>query len=130
MNDKKEHIVVVDDDEDLTALIKRALESRGFEVTCIHTGAAAKKYLFEESRYRDVNLLILDRILPDMDGIEILKLWGEKEHHMPCLVLSVLSSDREVLTGLRTGAVDYIGKPFNLQILVNKALSLVKQERE
>lgn len=121
-------IVVVDDDADLTELLDHAFSSRGFDVKVLSDGKSAWKYLFDEKGYLQTDLLILDRILPDRDGMDILHEWrkiGDKAP--PVLVLSVLSSEKEVLSGLKHGALDYIPKPFNLQILVNKALSLLKR---
>lgn len=122
------HIVVVDDDADLTQLLDHAFGSRGFDVKVLNDGKSAWKYLFDEKGYLETDLLILDRILPDRDGMDILHEWRKIEDKAPpVLVLSVLSSEKEVLSGLKQGALDYIPKPFNLQILVNKALALLKR---
>ncbi|QLH35030.1 MAG: response regulator [Parachlamydiaceae bacterium] len=74
-------------------------------------------------------LLILDRILPDMDGLDILKEFREKSKvQIPILILSALNTDSDILSGLQLGAIDYIGKPFSIYLLVQKALNLLKEK--
>lgn len=122
---KRKKVIIVDDDTDLLKLLVYAFESEGFEVKGLETGREAIDYLSKDENTKSACLLVLDRILPDMDGLDILKqLPQDLKKRIPVLILSVLSAERDVLSGLRQGAVDYIGKPFNLPILMQKALRL------
>lgn len=124
MQDKK-RVIIIDDDTDLLKLLVYAFQSEGFDVYGFENGKTAIEYLQKEENIRSVCLLVLDRILPDMDGLEILKHLPEPlKKRIPVLILSVLSGERDVLSGLRQGAVDYIAKPFNLPILMEKAMRL------
>lgn len=124
MQDKK-RVIIIDDDTDLLKLLVYAFQSEGFDVYGFENGKTAIEYLQKEDNIRSVCLLVLDRILPDMDGLEILKHLPEPlKKRIPVLILSVLSGERDVLSGLRQGAVDYIAKPFNLPILMEKAMRL------
>jgi DNA-binding response OmpR family regulator len=125
----KNKVVIVDDDEDLLRLLISLFKSEGFEVQGFKTGKEALVYLLNETNISTMCLLILDRILPDMDGIEILKLFRSKYHDpIPILILSVLSAEKDVMQGLQQGAVDYMAKPFSIPILLQKARKLISHE--
>lgn len=123
MNKNKKKIVIVDDDEDLTKLLESSFKAKGFDVVKIASGKKAIQYL-DDKHLSTTSLLVLDRILPDMDGIEILK---KVKNKVPVLVLSVLSAEQDVLEGLEKGAIDYVSKPFSLPIFMQKALSVMKK---
>ncbi len=118
-------IVIVDDDEDLLKSLTFILKSEGLEVQGFITGKEALDYLTKEENINTCSLLILDRLLPDMDGLDILRsLNATFLKHCPVLILSLLSSDKDILSGLTTGALDYITKPFNLEIFTEKVKKL------
>lgn len=122
----KNTVVVVDDDEDLQNLLVAAFKAKHFDVKSIKTGKAALSYLLDKKNHASIALIILDRLLPDMDGIAILKEFEKSSPgEIPVLILSVLSSEKDILSGFKLGATDYVGKPFNLPILIQKALSLM-----
>ncbi len=122
----KKTIVIVDDDEDLLKLLVAAFKAKGFSVKTMTTGKEGLSFLTDEKNNKDISLVILDRILPDMDGIEILKkIHSQFPHFAPVLILSVLTAEKDVLKGLKSGAVDYMGKPFSLPVLMEKALVLI-----
>lgn len=119
-------VVIVDDDEDLLRLLIASFKSKGFEVESFTTGKAAVSFLSNEKNLEGVRLLILDRMLPDMDGIDILRFFrGKYDDKIPVLILSVLSSEKDTLEGLQKGAVDYMAKPFSVSILLQKARKLI-----
>ncbi len=123
---KNNKIIIVDDDEDLLRILVFYFEGKGFEVHTIATGKEAVKFLLNEKNMKEVCLLVLDRMLPDMEGLDILTRFTEKYHHqVPVLILSVLGSDKDIIEGLKKGAVDYVKKPFNHDVLMQKALSLI-----
>lgn len=125
---KHKKIVIVEDDEDLLPLLIAAFQAQGFDVHEIINGKEASDYLMEEKNLDSLCLIILDRFLPDMDGIEILKQFINKFHNrVPVLIFSILSSEKDVIEGFKYGAVDYVTKPFSLPILMSKALSLISR---
>lgn len=121
-------VILVDDDEDLLRLLVFAFQGKGFEVKALTRGKEALDYLLEEKNLESVCILVLDRVLPDMDGLEILqKFRAQSSQPIPVLILSSLSAEKDVLEGLKQGAIDYVSKPFSLPILMQKALSLIQK---
>lgn len=121
-------IAIVDDDDDLLKLLAHSFNAKGFEVETFSTGKQAYEFFSEEKNCKDISLLVLDRLLPDMDGLDVLKLLEKKcPQHMPVLILSVLTTEKDVLSGLKLGAVDYVGKPFSIPVLIQKALALIEK---
>ncbi len=124
-------IILVEDDNDLAQLLILALNSNNYEVERFENGKAALKYIAESQNLDAISLIILDRMLPDMDGIEILKkIKVMKKSGVPVLILSALSAEGDVIGGLKLGAVDYITKPFNLKILMEKVSLLISKEQK
>ncbi|MDE3056163.1 MAG: response regulator [Verrucomicrobiota bacterium] len=122
----KRTIVLVDDDEDLLKLLAFEFHNLGFEVKSFVTGTTALAFLSQDENLKNVPLVILDRILPDMDGLEILKGLKSNSHmKVPVLILSVLSGEENIMSGLQLGAVDYITKPFSVFLLLQKAMNLM-----
>lgn len=119
-------VLLVDDDEDLLRIVSFYFKGRGFETKEVTTGAEALSYIADEKNMERVALVVLDRLLPDADGLDILAKIREKyKSKVPVLILSVLGADKDVLEGLKKGALDYVGKPFNPDILMQKAMSLI-----
>ena len=102
------HVVVVDDDERLLALARLALQKQGIRVSTAETAEAAQKLIGTDPP----DLVILDIVLPDMSGWELLRLIRETDN---CLVmlLSGRDSDIDKARGLDLGADDYLTKPFS-----------------
>lgn len=120
-------ILIVDDDPHILNLLQSALKSKGYETKGLATGHEALDFIKSGSEIDSYNLLILDRILPDMEGSEILSvLRNELKKNVPVLILSSLSGEKDVLGGLEKGATDYITKPFNIDILLQKVSSIIK----
>jgi len=121
-------ILAVDDDQDLLHLIATTLKSQNFEVETIANGREAIAYLSDQANAEKIGLLILDRMLPDMDGLDILKFVLEKyPNKIAVLILSALSSEKDTLEGLKRGAVDYMTKPFSINVLLQKAKQLINK---
>ncbi len=120
-SESKKKLIIIDDDEDLLKLLTYEFHSIGFDVISFTTGAAGLAFLLDEKNLKDMLLLILDRVLPDMDGLDILHQFEKKfPHKIPVLFLSILSSEDEVIKGLQGGAIDYITKPFSIFALMQK----------
>lgn len=124
----KKKVVIVDDDLDLLKILAFAFKEEGFAIETFGTGKEALKALTRKGALGSISLLILDRMLPDMDGMDIAKALKEKNGSAPpILFLSVLSSEKDILKGLRIGAIDYIAKPFNIDVLLQKAKLLLRK---
>jgi DNA-binding response OmpR family regulator len=122
-------IVIVDDDVDLLKMMTHAFESQDFEVKVFTLGNDALNYFADPNNLNSTQLIILDRLLPDMDGLEILQQLSEKyKKKLPIvLILSVLDAEKDILKGLEMGAIDYLAKPFNLQVLIDQTRSLLNK---
>lgn len=119
--------MLVDDDNNLLRLLEATFKSKGYEVQSFAKGAEAKAFLENEANVNTLSLLVLDRMLPDIDGVEILKFFFSKyQGKVPVIILSSLSSEKDVMEGLGKGATDYLTKPFNASVLLQKAEKLMK----
>ncbi len=102
-------IVLIEDDSDLYALLKYNLEKEGFAMAGSQTGKGA----IELCRRERPDLILLDIMLPDSDGLDICK--GIRKHpelaHIPVIMLTTSSQDRDVLTSYGYGASEYVTKP-------------------
>ncbi len=116
-------VLLVDDEPALTNLLKMALHYEGWEIEVARDGreAIAK---FEEFA---PDLLVLDIMLPDIDGLEILRRVRESEGYTPTLFLTARDSVLDRVTGLTAGADDYLTKPFSLEELVARLRGLLRR---
>ncbi|MBM3183781.1 MAG: response regulator transcription factor [Chlamydiae bacterium] len=125
---KKDTVLIVEDDEDILQILTLAFKSKGFNTKGFANGKEALSYLMKKENTDSACLLVLDRLLPDMDGLEILKKLQEKfPNKLPVLILSALSAEKDVLEGLKKGAVAYEVKPFSISVLMQKALVLMNR---
>ena len=113
-------ILVVDDEKTITDLVGIYLEKEGYEVTLAYNGAdAAKEILAHE-----FDLAILDVMLPDIDGFELLRTI-RADHTYPVIMLTARDSQRDKIEGLTLGADDYVSKPFRpLELMARVAAQL------
>ena len=114
----KETILVVDDEEDILELVRHHLKREGYEVQCADSGEKA----LTAARSNPVNLIVLDLMLPGIDGLEVTrKLKNDPQtKHIPILMLSAKGEESDVVTGLELGADDYVTKPFSADDLLEK----------
>lgn len=121
-----QEICLVDDDVDLTNMLTYSFSTRGYKVCSFNNG---KDFLEEAKNRKGVKLpklIILDRELPDYDGMDIFKiLKQELKINIPVLFLSSKSTEKDIYNALEAGAVDYVTKPFSLKILLQKTLNLI-----
>lgn len=101
-------ILLIEDDRELCLSLRSMLEQQGFEVTVSHDGEEGLFYLLENAH----DLVLLDRMLPEMDGMEVLRQARRQQVTVPVIFLTALGSLDERITGLDCGADDYIVKPF------------------
>ena len=111
-------IVVVDDEKEMAQLLKIELESEGYQVSMAHDGKAG----FALIRGMKPNLVILDVMMPKMDGYEVLNaIRGDPTiKDIPVIMLSAKGLENEVKKGLRLGATEYILRPFDPESLIKR----------
>ena len=107
-------VLVADDAPTVTLLVERALEAAGYHVTTVSDGAAA----CEAGLTGEFDLALLDHLMPNMLGAEVLQHWSDAEVGFRTIILSGMDHDELVIELLEMGAVDFIRKPFNITELV------------
>ena len=105
-----QRLLLVEDEEGLQNVIKLNLELEGYFVSIANDGIEALK-LFNENRY---DLVILDVMLPELDGFSVCTTIRLKDQKTPILFLTAKDSSQDRITGLKIGGDDYLVKPFNL----------------
>ena len=116
-------VLVVEDDPDIGRLVTLQLNELDCESRLIADGVTALAEA-EAGRY---DLVILDVMLPRMDGLEICKRLRAREHHTPILMLTAMSSEIDRVLGLELGADDYLTKPFSLAELLARVKALLRR---
>lgn len=107
-------ILLVEDDRSLSDALSQSLRSEGYAVNGACTAAQALSALATG----EFTLMILDLGLPDMDGLEVLRQAHRNKHSVPTLILTARDSMTDKITGLDSGADDYLAKPFDMQELL------------
>jgi two-component system, OmpR family, alkaline phosphatase synthesis response regulator PhoP len=118
-------ILVVDDEEDLLELIRYNLTKEGYRVECAASGEQA----IQEARASVPDLIVLDLLLPNVDGLDVCKHLKSdpKTQHVPIVMLTAKSEEADVVTGLELGADDYITKPFSPRVLLARIRSVLRR---
>lgn len=117
------NILMIEDDKELCEAVSFRLEQEGFSVTACHDGEEGLYYM-QESPF---DLVILDRMLPHMNGIEVLKEARSRQIGTPVLMLTALGELNDRLTGLNGGADDYMVKPFAFEELLARIRCLLRR---
>lgn len=123
----KHKILIVDDNPDSIAIMRSILESRGYDVAAAQSGAEALDFLQRET----VNLVLLDIMMPEMSGTEVLQRIKDNAAtgRLPVILVTAKTQDEDVLSGYQYGADYYITKPFTAkQLLYGIELILGKGE--
>ncbi len=116
------HILLVDDDAELCSLLREFLQREGFTVTCEHEGNRGLAKAAEAG----VDLVVLDVMLPGIDGFEILRrLRGQSK--VPVIMLTARGEDVDRIVGLELGADDYLPKPFNPRELAARIRAILRR---
>jgi two-component system alkaline phosphatase synthesis response regulator PhoP len=126
MAEKSFSILLVEDEENLQEALKLNLELEGYEVTSSYDGADALKVVQQEH----FDLIILDVMLPEMDGIAVCETIRLTNTDIPILILSARNSSADRVLGLKKGADDYLTKPFNLEELLLRVDKLIKKSEQ
>src|SRR6187431_1390991 len=123
---KKTSILLVEDEENLQEALKLNLELEGYEVTSAWDGLEALKAIQQEH----FDLMILDVMLPEMDGISVCENIRLQNNDIPILILSAKNSSADRVLGLKKGADDYLTKPFNLEELLLRVHKLIEKNKK
>jgi two-component system alkaline phosphatase synthesis response regulator PhoP len=124
--DKKASILLVEDEENLHEALKLNLELEGYEITSCYNGTDALKAI--QNEYFD--LIILDIMLPGIDGIHITENIRVQQNEVPILILSAKNTGADRVLGLKKGADDYLTKPFNLEELLLRVEKLIQKNKK
>jgi two-component system response regulator VicR len=123
MNQMSKKIMVVDDEPDTVDLIKLVLETEGFEVITAFSG----KECLDKLSLEEPDAILLDIMMPEMDGWEVFKKIRQKHKNLPVAILTVRNQDIDKMLGLHVlKANDYITKPFGRKELVERVKKMVK----
>ena len=122
--DMAKKILVVDDEKPISDIIKFNLEKEGYEVVVAYDGEAA----LEQVEAENPDLIILDLMLPKIDGLEVAKRVRAK-HTMPIIMVTAKDSELDKVLGLELGADDYVTKPFNPLEVMARVKSLLRRSQ-
>ncbi len=124
----KKKILVVEDDRDISELIVYNLEREGYDLACLYDG----KHVLEFVHKRKPEIIILDLMLPEVDGIELCRsLKNDPDtKQIPIVMLTAKSEEADVVVGLQMGADDYIPKPFSPKVLVARIKAITRRTSE
>jgi two-component system, OmpR family, alkaline phosphatase synthesis response regulator PhoP len=122
----RERILVVDDEEDLLELVNYNLSKEGYRVHCVESGEKA----LAEARTSLPDLIVLDLLLPAVDGLEVCRLLkaDPRTQQIPVIMLTAKSAEADVVTGLELGADDYLTKPFSPRVLLARIKALLRRK--
>jgi DNA-binding response OmpR family regulator len=121
------HILVIDDEAVLRQTITRILQGAGHEVTTAATGREGLAYLAQQT----FDLVYLDIRLPDISGLEVLKIVSQKYTGIPVLLFTAQPDMNSAIQAMRDGAIDYLLKPLKPQALIDRTQTLLaRQEKE
>lgn len=118
-------ILIIEDEKRLARLLKQGLEEQGFAVDVAHDGAEGH-YQAEQYPY---DAVLLDLMLPEVDGLAILKALREKGNDVPVLIVTARGDVEDRIRGLNLGADDYLAKPFDLEELIARLRALIRRSR-
>ena len=119
-------LLIIEDDPHIGALLERGLRNEGFDVTLVTTGesgigtACATRH----------DAIILDLLLPDISGLDVCRRLRAGRVDTPILMLTALDTTENIVDGLRTGADDYLTKPFDVEELLARLDALIRRSRQ
>src|SRR3989338_10660573 len=121
----KKKILIVEDDRDISELVRYNLEREGYDVSALFEGGDA----FDHALKRRPDLIILDLMLPGTDGMEICRLLKneDKTKNIPVIMLTAKGEESDVVVGLQRGADDYMTKPFSPKVLTARVKAILRR---
>ena len=117
-------VLIIDDDKELCALMKKCIEQEKLSAVTVYNGIEGVRLIDENKD--SYSLIILDVMLPDIDGFQILQKIRDTSN-IPVLMLTAKSSEEDKVFGLRLGADDYLTKPFGINELLARVNSLIRR---
>lgn len=119
-------ILIVDDDKEIVELLSIYVKNEGYEAVTAYSGKEALTKLLTNS---DIKLMILDIMMPNMNGIDVIK-EVRKDSQIPIIIVSAKTADMDKIQGLITGADDYVSKPFNPLEVMARVKSLLRRSEQ
>jgi DNA-binding response OmpR family regulator len=119
-------ILVVEDEHRIAQAVKEGLEQESYAVDVAYDGEDG----YNSAREDDYDLILLDVMLPGMDGYEICRRLRADGKHTPILMLTAKDQSRDIVRGLDTGADDYLAKPFSFEVLLARVRALLRRPHE
>jgi two-component system phosphate regulon response regulator PhoB len=121
----KVRILVVEDEDDLRELLRFHLAKEGYHPQCVASGEDAVKV----ARAQAPDLVLLDLMLPAMDGLQVCKLLkgDPRTQHAPVIMLTAKGEEADIVTGLEVGADDYITKPFSPKVVIARIRNVLRR---
>lgn len=116
-------VLVIEDNRDIAGLVRMNLRDLSTETDVAYNGREG----LDMARRGDYNLVILDLMLPDMDGIEICRTLRNSKSYLPILMLTARTSELDRVLGLETGADDYLTKPFSIRELIARVKAIFRR---
>jgi DNA-binding response OmpR family regulator len=120
-----QRVLVIDDDSSVRSFLKRGLSYEGYAVDAAETGEAG----LAQARARYPDLVILDVMMPGMDGLEVLKRLRAADEKLPIIMLTARDAPEDQVHGLNTGADDYVTKPISFDVLIARVRSLLRRHQ-
>ncbi|MCF6408742.1 response regulator transcription factor [Pseudalkalibacillus salsuginis] len=121
----KEKILVIEDEESINTLLQFNLEQAGFEVITAMDGVTG----LELAREEHPDLIVLDLMLPEMDGLDVCKNLRQSQHLIPILMLTAKDDEFDKVLGLELGADDYLTKPFSPREVVARVKAILRRSQ-
>lgn len=122
----KQHVLIVDDEEDILQLVEYNLNKAAYTCTCVSSGPEAIK----AARTMLPNLIVLDLMLPGIDGLQVCATLKHdpKTQEIPIVMLTAKGTEADIVRGLEMGADDYITKPFSPKVLVARIANVLRRQ--
>ena len=121
-------ILLVEDDKSIRLTVSETLSSEGFRVLSFKDGLSALDFINNDIK-KDVDLIILDLMLPGLNGLELCRKIRNDEDYTPILILSAKDNESDRVLGLEVGADDYLTKPFGLSELIARSRALIRRSK-
>lgn len=118
--------LIIDDDKELCTLMKKCIEQENLSALIAHDGIEGLRLIDENKNDSSLSLIILDVMMPGMDGFQVLKKIRETSN-IPVLMLTAKNNEEDKVSGLRLGADDYLTKPFSINELMARVNSLIRR---
>jgi two-component system phosphate regulon response regulator PhoB len=123
----RESILAVEDEKDILELLRYNLAKEGYQVTAVTSGEEG----LQSARSRVPDLILLDLMLPGMDGLEVCRRlkFDAKTRQVPVIMLTAKGEEADIVAGLELGADDYITKPFSTRVLLARVRTVLRRHR-